>query len=99
MAAANAVQREAAAADHTETAAELTEVVTAEPTIEAVATESSLEQQMAAELALPQQQVVAETVAAEPEEDLAAQPPLSFPLKLPSQLQRLPQRQQRPAAR
>jgi len=72
VAAANAVQREAAA-DHTETAAELTEVVTAEPSIEAVVTESSLEQQMAAELALPQQQVVAETVAAEPEEDLAAQ--------------------------
>ncbi len=73
VATANAVPREAAAADDTQTAAELTEVVTAEPTTEAGAPESSLEQQMAAELALPQQQVVAETVVAEPEEDLAAQ--------------------------
>ena len=35
--------------------------------------ETSLEQQMAAELALPAQEVVPETVVAEPEEDLAAQ--------------------------
>lgn len=36
-------------------------------------TEHSLEQQMAAELALPEQQVVPETSAVEPEDDLAAQ--------------------------
>lgn len=70
VAAANTAGQQAAAVDSAGTPKP---AVTAEPAVEVESTESSLEQQMAAELALPQQQVVPETVAAEPEEDLAAQ--------------------------